>query len=101
FDHVELWRFTPLSVDRTSVATSLFSPAPPEDDRQRDYWRKNLDVLLQVTGAEDFPAMARIQANLTSGAVPEVVYGRMEPALVHLHASIDAWLAEAGYEPVG
>ncbi len=37
--------------------------------------------------------MARIQQNLMSGAVPEVVYGKMEPALVHFHASVDAALA--------
>jgi phenylpropionate dioxygenase-like ring-hydroxylating dioxygenase large terminal subunit len=94
-DHVELWRLTPLAVDRTRVATSLFAPRPPENERERAYWVKNLDVLLGVTNSEDFPAMARIQQNLSSGAVPEVVYGKMEPALVHFHASVDAALASA------
>ena len=92
-DHVELWRVTPLAVDRTRVSTSLFAPTPPATERERAYWVKNLDVLLGVTNTEDFPAMARIQQNLMSGAVPEVVYGKMEPALVHFHASLDAALA--------
>jgi len=92
-DHVELWRVTPLAVDRTRVATSLFAPSAPESEKERAYWLKNLDVLLGVTNAEDFPAMARIQQNLASGAVPEVVYGRMEPALVHFHESVNAALA--------
>ncbi len=93
-DHVELWRVTPLAVDRTRVATSVFAPRPPESEKERAYWIKNLDVLLGVTNSEDFPAMARIQANLASGALPEVVYGKMEPALVHFHASVDAALAK-------
>jgi len=93
-DHVELWRVTPLAVDRTRVATSVFAPRVPESEKERSYWVKNLDVLLGVTNAEDFPAMARIQQNLASGAVPEVVYGKMEPALVHFHESVNAALAD-------
>jgi phenylpropionate dioxygenase-like ring-hydroxylating dioxygenase large terminal subunit len=92
-DHVELWRLTPLAVDRTRVSTSIFAPRAPESERERGYWLKNLDALLGVTNREDFPLMARIQENLGSGAVPEVVYGKMEPALVHFHASVDAELA--------
>jgi len=95
FDHVELWRITPVAADRTRVATSLFSPEPPRDEKAAGYWRKNLDALLHVTGTEDFPTMARIQRNLASGALPEVVYGRMEPALVHFHEAVDAALAAA------
>jgi hypothetical protein len=48
---------------------------------------------LQVTGTEDFPTMERIYATLASGAVPEVVYGRVEPPLIHLHTALDEALA--------
>jgi len=92
-DHVELWRVTPLAVDRTLVSTGVFAPRPPATEKERAYWVKNLDVLLQVTNTEDFPAMARIHENLASGAVPDVVYGKMEPALVHFHESVNALLA--------
>ncbi len=99
-DHVELWRLTPLAVDRTRVATSVFAPRPPASEKEREYWIKNLDVLLGVTNREDFPAMARVQENLMSGAVPELVYGKMEPALVHFHDAVDAALARvAGASP--
>ena len=57
---------------------------------------KNLDVLLGVTNAEDFPAQVRVQRHLASGALPEVVYGKMEPALVHYHNAINKMLADAG-----
>ena len=93
-DHVEAWRIEPLAVDAVRLTTTLYAPAPPADDRASAYWRKNLDLLLDVTGAEDFPLMEQIQRNLASGAMPEVVYGRLEPALVHLHDAIDALLAQ-------
>jgi phenylpropionate dioxygenase-like ring-hydroxylating dioxygenase large terminal subunit len=91
-DHVELWRVTPLAVDRTLVRTSLYAPKTPTTDKARAYWRKNLDQLLEVTGREDFPLMARIHAGMASGAVDELIYGRNEPALIHLHRSINAAL---------
>jgi phenylpropionate dioxygenase-like ring-hydroxylating dioxygenase large terminal subunit len=94
-DHVELWRVTPLAADRTRVATSVFAPRAPQSEKERARWVKNLDLLLHVTNSEDFPAMARIHENLASGAVPEVVYGKMEPALVHFHESVNALIAEA------
>lgn len=95
-DHIELWRMTPLAVDKTLVRTSLYAAEAPQTDKARTYWRKNLDLLLQVTGTEDFPLMARIHQGLKSGALPELIYGRNEPALIHLHASINAALAAAG-----
>ena len=94
-DHVELWRLEPLDVRTTAVTTSIFAPEEPATDKARRYFVKNLDLLLDVTGREDFPLMERIQANLDSGALPELVYGRIEPALVHLHRSVDAALAAA------
>ena len=42
----------------------------------------------------------QVQRNLASGAVPEVVYGKMEPALVAYHPAIDERLAvECRSEP--
>lgn len=94
-DHVEVWNVEPLSVDRTQVTTSIYAPTRPETDGQHRYWTKNLDLLLQVTGTEDFPLMEQIQSNLASGALTEVVYGRIEPPLIHFHTQVNAALAEA------
>ncbi len=33
--------------------------------------------------------MEQIQANLDSGAVDELVYGRNEPPLIHYHREVD------------
>ena len=94
-DHIELWRLTPLSVDRTLVRTSLYAAEAPTTDKARGYWKKNLDLLLGVTGTEDFPLMKQIHRNLNSGALDELIYGRNEPALIHLHTAINAALAAA------
>ncbi|MFZ1890064.1 MAG: aromatic ring-hydroxylating dioxygenase subunit alpha [Candidatus Binataceae bacterium] len=95
-DHVELWRVTPLAVDRCLVSTSLYAPNAPATDSAKRHWKKNLDALLQVTETEDFPMMANIHAGLASGAVREVIYGKIEPALSFYHQSINQLLARSG-----
>jgi nitrite reductase/ring-hydroxylating ferredoxin subunit len=93
-DHIELWRVEPLDVGRVRTSTSIFAPEPPTESALR-YWTKNLDLLLEVTGTEDFPTMERIYATLRSGALPELVYGRIEPPLVHLHTTLNELLTDA------
>jgi len=93
-DHLELWRFTPLAADRTLVRTSVYSPSDPP--RPASYYVKNLDVLLGVTNTEDFPMQEQVQRNLASGAVSEVVYGKMEPALAAYHRAIEERMPRGG-----
>ena len=95
-DHIELWRVTPLAVDRCIVSTSLYSPEPATTDAAKKHWKKNLDMLLQVTESEDFPMMANIHAALASGALKEVIYGRIEPALSFFHQSLNQLLELSG-----
>jgi nitrite reductase/ring-hydroxylating ferredoxin subunit len=94
-DHVEVWRVEPLDVGHVRAHTSIYAPEPPTPKALR-YWTRNLDLLLQVTGNEDFPTMERIYATLASGAVPELVYGRIEPPLIHLHTALDEALDASG-----
>jgi len=94
-DHVELWRAEPISPGRTLVSTSLYAPEPPHTEAAKRHWKKNLDLLLHVTETEDFPLMERIYRGLASGAVRELIYGKIEPALVHYHRALDCLLAEA------
>ena len=95
-DHVELWRVAPIAVDRCLVSTSLFAPEAPESESAKKHWKKNLDLLLQVTESEDFPMMASIHAALASGALQEVIYGKIEPALSFFHKSINQLLEQPG-----
>ena len=90
-DHLELWRLQPLGPDRTLVRTSVYSP--PDPPRRPEYYVKNLDILLGVTNTEDFPMQEQVQRNLASGAVPELVYGKMEPALAAYHRAVNDLVA--------
>jgi len=94
-DHFEVWRIEPLGVGRVRTHTAVFAPQPLTESSRR-YFVKNLDLLLQVTGTEDFPMMERIYATLESGALPELVYGRNEPPLVHFHRTLNDLLATTG-----
>ena len=73
----------------------MYAPTPPASDKAHNYFVKNLDLLEQVTGTEDFPVMERIYANLASGALPELVYGRLEQPLIHFHTQINQAYATA------
>lgn len=95
-DHVEVWRVEPVDVRTSLLRTSIYAPSGPATDKVLAYWTKNMDLLLGVTGTEDFPLMERIQSNLDAGALTEVVHGRNEPPLVHYHRELDRLLAEAG-----
>ena len=97
-DHVELWRFEPIDVRTTRVTTSVFADEVPISEKSEQYLRKNLDILLDVTGREDFPLIESVQATMDSGALPHVVYGRIEPALSYFHQSVEAALAAGGLE---
>jgi phenylpropionate dioxygenase-like ring-hydroxylating dioxygenase large terminal subunit len=90
-DHLELWRLQPIAPDRTLVRTSVYSP--PDPPRRPEYYVKNLDILLGVTNTEDFPMQEQVQRNLASGAMPELVYGKMEPALVAYHTAVNELVA--------
>lgn len=91
-DHVETWRVEPIDVRTCRTVTSIFSPAKPATERSHNYFVKNLDLLMQVTGTEDFALMQQIQANLDSGARRQVVYGRNEPPLIHYHRELNRLL---------
>lgn len=92
--HVEMWRVEPVDTNRSVLTTSVFAPQEPASEGSRTFFKKNLDLLLGVTDTEDFPMMERIQRNLESGALGELVYGRNEPPLISFHESINRLLAE-------
>ena len=92
-DHIETWIVEPLSVNRTRTITSVYAPKPPETEKAHNYFVKNLDLLLQVTGTEDFTLMQQIQESLDAGALPELVYGAIEPPLIHFHEQVNRAIA--------
>ena len=93
-DHLEVWNVEPLSVDRSRFTATVYAPSEPTSERQREYFVKNLDLLLNVTGTEDFPALEEMQLSLASGALDNVVYGKIEAPLAHFHHQVNLAIGE-------
>jgi len=94
-DHVELYQSFPDLRDPNvcEVRLTLYAPRAPRTDAERGYWKKNLDLIDNVTTTEDFAACAKIQANLRAGAVPFLILGRNEPGVAHFHRMLHQTLA--------
>ncbi len=88
-DHLEVWVVEPLAVNRSRLSVSVYAPNAPETQKAHHYFVKNLDLVAEVTGTEDFALMEQIQESLDAGALPELVYGRIEPPLIYFHDQID------------
>ena len=87
-DHVQFWRTYPIDgANRCRIELSLFWPKPMDEEAQRKA-RLNVDLVWDVTTQEDFPQSVAIHRNLASGAVPDLVFGRNEPALIYYHQNI-------------
>jgi phenylpropionate dioxygenase-like ring-hydroxylating dioxygenase large terminal subunit len=91
-DHVELYQIFPDGPDRCTALISLYAPDEPVTDKARAYWKRNLDLLIQVTETEDFVMCEQIQRSFRSGAQQSIQFGRNEPALTHYHRSLDQLL---------
>ena len=94
-DHLEVWNVEPLGVGRSRFTASVYAPSEPKDERARQYFVKNLELLTSVTGTEDFAALEDTQRNLASGALDQVIYGKIEPPLIHFHTEVNKAIAAA------
>lgn len=87
-DHIQFWRAYPVDgADRCRIELNVFWPKPMDDDAKRKA-DLNVDLVWQVTTDEDFPQSVAIHRNLASGALPDLVFGRNEPALIYYHQNI-------------
>ncbi len=94
--HAELWEIYPEPGDphRASASVKFYVPRPPADDEQRGFWEANVRFTHKVVFEEDFGQQQDIHRSLRSGLMPEIVYGRNEPALIHHHQQIEQALAD-------
>ncbi|MDR8394711.1 aromatic ring-hydroxylating dioxygenase subunit alpha [Paraburkholderia sp. USG1] len=98
--HVELWQFYPENdaVDQTRVHVRFYTPGEPESEKERTFWDKMVDFTMSFVG-EDFEQQKTIFSNLRAGILPELIFGRNEPALTHYHHNIDRALRAANASP--
>ena len=57
---------------------------------------RNLHLLVEVTGTEDFAALEDTQRNLASGALDQVIYGKIEAPLSHFHSEVNKAIGLSG-----
>jgi phenylpropionate dioxygenase-like ring-hydroxylating dioxygenase large terminal subunit len=93
--HAELWQLYPEPDDphRTRVSVRFYSPGEPRSDAERAFWKTNVEFTESVVFTEDFDQQQDIHRSLRTGLMPEVVYGRNEPMLIHHHQQIELALA--------
>ena len=89
-DHVELWHIYPNTDDpeRSVVRLDLYTPEPAETEKAKQYWKKNLDLVVGVVEEEDFPVGETIQRGFHSQAQSNITFGTNEPALAHFHRCV-------------
>ena len=99
--HAELWDMYPEPDDphRTRVTVRFYTPKQPATDEERAFWEANVRFTTKVVFEEDFGQQQDIHRSLRTGLMPEVVYGRNEPALIHYHQEVERALS--GPAPVG
>jgi phenylpropionate dioxygenase-like ring-hydroxylating dioxygenase large terminal subunit len=93
--HAELWEMYPEPDDphRTAVSVKFYVPRERAGEEDRPFWDANIAFTHKVVFEEDFPQQQDIHRSLRSGLMPEVVYGRNEPALIHHHTGVERALA--------
>jgi phenylpropionate dioxygenase-like ring-hydroxylating dioxygenase large terminal subunit len=96
--HAELWEIYPEPEDphRARVSMKFYVPSEPATEEERGFWEANVDFTHRVVFEEDFAQQEDIHRSLRSGFLPEVVYGRNEPGLIHHHEQIALALADTG-----
>jgi phenylpropionate dioxygenase-like ring-hydroxylating dioxygenase large terminal subunit len=95
--HAELWEVYPEPDDphRTRVSVRFYSPGEPTSEEERTFWETNVRFTESVVFREDFDQQQDIHRSLRTGLMPEVVYGRNEPMLIHHHEQIELALTAA------
>lgn len=91
--HAELWQFYPDAgrVDRTRAHVRFYTHGEPHSSKQRAFYERMVTFTRSFV-SEDFDQQEQIFTNLRSGLLPEMIYGRNEPALAHFHRTLDAVL---------
>ena len=92
-DHVMMFAFEPLAVDRTRIRMATLVPRDaPETEEMQAHWQKNQTVTLTAL-AEDFELGEEIQSGFASRGNPSHLFGRFEGALNRFNLAVEEMLA--------
>ena len=92
--HAEVWRIDPgRTVDEVVVHVAFYAPA--DDVDRTEHWAKMFQATRDIVYNEDFPLQQKAYDGLRAGTIDEMVYGRNEPMLSHVHTM---WNRHVGNE---
>tara|TARA_R110000850_G_scaffold219889_3_gene345639 strand:+ start:101036 stop:102196 length:1161 start_codon:yes stop_codon:yes gene_type:complete len=93
-DYVNLMTLMPQAAGRTLVEDFMLIPEKPATAKAEDHWCRSWELLDGgVFGTEDFGAAARGQQGLESGAVSELLLGRLELGIRRFHETVENLIA--------
>jgi len=83
-DHIFVHSYIPLGTDRCVVRNMMLVPTRPTSDKAIAHWEKN-KVIVQGALDEDHAAAEDVFRGISSGINPDLIFGRFEQGLVHMH----------------
>lgn len=90
-DHIYLHTLLPLSAGRCILRNTMLIPEPPSSDKARLHWQRNREMVEHALD-EDIAAAELVFKGISSGLNPDLVFGRFEQGIVHMHEQINAAL---------
>lgn len=84
-DHLFGHTLLPLDVDKCIARNTMFIREPVNDDKAEAYWHRNYDMVVNALGEDHRIAQSTFRG-LSSGMNPDLVFGRFEQGIVHMHA---------------
>jgi Phenylpropionate dioxygenase and related ring-hydroxylating dioxygenases, large terminal subunit len=82
------------TVGEQTTQLKFFARSRNPDAKMSEYVDERLEVFHRVLQTEDYWACGQAWDGVRSGVLPELLYGRNEPALTWMHQSLDAAMAE-------
>jgi phenylpropionate dioxygenase-like ring-hydroxylating dioxygenase large terminal subunit len=91
-DHVFVHNYIPLGPDRCIVRNMMLIPTRTTSEKATAHWEKN-KAIVQGALDEDHRAAEEVYRGISSGINPDVVFGRFEQGIVHMHHHLNEALA--------
>jgi phenylpropionate dioxygenase-like ring-hydroxylating dioxygenase large terminal subunit len=83
-DHLFLHTLIPLDVGTCIVRNTMLIPQPIDSDKAEAFWQRNHDLVIGALD-EDHAIAESTFRGLSSGANHDLVFGRFEQGLIHMH----------------
>jgi choline monooxygenase len=87
-DHATVMAVFPQGTDASIVQGGALIPEPPQNDKARLHWDKNVKIFWDALD-EDFQMAQAIQPGFRSGANSHVTFGRFEQGCIWFHEEMD------------